>query len=43
MFFLQDFRGSHLTQRESKLFEKKEKKNTFSPSTVQREMIIDPS
>jgi hypothetical protein len=41
MFFLQDFRGSHLTQRESKLFEKKEKTNTFSPSAVQRETTID--
>jgi hypothetical protein len=27
--------------RESKLFEKKEKKNTFSPSAVQRETTID--
>jgi hypothetical protein len=41
MFLLQDFRGSHLTQRESKLFEKKEKTNTFSPSAVQRETTID--
>jgi hypothetical protein len=30
-----------LTQRESKLFEKKEKTNTFSPSAVQRETAID--
>jgi hypothetical protein len=28
-------------QRESKLFEKKEKTNTFSPSAVQRETVID--
>ena len=28
-------------QRESKLFEKKEKTNTFSPSAVQRETTID--
>jgi hypothetical protein len=41
MFFLQDFRGSHLTQRKSKLIEKKEKTNTFSPSAVQRETTID--
>jgi hypothetical protein len=26
---------------ESKLFEKKEKTNTFSPSAVQRETVID--
>jgi hypothetical protein len=41
MFFLQDLRGSHSTQRESKLFEKKEKTNTFSTSAVQRETTID--
>jgi hypothetical protein len=40
-FSFKDFRGSHLTQRESKLIEKKEKTNTFSPSAVQRETAID--
>ena len=30
-----------MTQRESKLFEKKKKTNTFSPSAVQRETTID--
>jgi len=30
-----------LTQQESKLIEKKEKTNTFSPSFVQRETAID--
>jgi hypothetical protein len=32
-----------LDLEESKLFEKKEKTNTFSPSAVQRETVIDPS
>jgi hypothetical protein len=39
MFFLQRLR------RESKLIEKKEKINTFSPSSVQREtsiVMVDP-
>jgi hypothetical protein len=30
-----------LTQKESKLIEKKAKTNTFSPSAVQRETAID--
>jgi hypothetical protein len=41
MFFLQDFRGSHLTHRKSNLIEKKEKIDTFSPPAVQRETTID--